>query len=289
MIFGAFVGLVFTAVASIFLFQLGDMGPLLAIICGIVFVYLGVSVSLSTKALYRPLVPDDIAATTGRPERCKILDTSVVIDGRIADICRAGFLDGTIYVPGFVLEELQLIADSADPLRRARGRRGLDILQEMQKEFTMLVRHLDKEVQGEPGETVDVRLVRLAQELHGVIVTNDFNLNKVASLQGVKVLNVNQLALALKTVVLPGEEMDVQIVKEGKEHNQGVGYLDDGTMVVVENGREHMGEAVTVTVTSVIGTVAGRMIFSNYKGPAGDNGQAPDSHNSGSGGRRKIR
>ncbi len=200
-------------------------------------------------------------------EHCKILDTNVIIDGRIADVCQTGFIEGPIYVPGFVLEELQHIADSSDALKRARGRRGLDILNTMQKEFPLIVRSYDHKLAHEDAqEEVDTRLVKLAKVLKGSIVTNDYNLNKVAALQGVAVLNVNELANALKPVVLPGEEMPVLIIKEGREQNQGVAYLDDGTMIVVEDGRRHIGESMEVVVTSVLQTVAGKMIFARLKG-----------------------
>lgn len=191
----------------------------------------------------------------------KILDTSAIIDGRVADVARAGFLDGTLVVPGFVLDELRRIADSADPVKRSRGRRGLDLLKRMQQEGGAAVCILDREGERGDGGEVDVRLVRLAQRLDGKIVTNDFNLNKVASLHGVGVLNVNELANALRPVFLPGEEMSVYILRDGKEPGQGVGYLEDGTMIVVEGGKRHIGETVEVEVTSVLQTAAGRMIF----------------------------
>jgi uncharacterized protein YacL len=195
----------------------------------------------------------------------KLLDTNVIIDGRITDICRAGFIEGPIYIPGFVLEELHLIADSSDNLRRARGRRGLDILAQLQKEMKK-VRVYDRYQTPMPrSEGVDSKLVRLAKELEACIITNDFNLNKVASLQGITVLNVNELASALRPVVLPGEDLTVSIVREGKELNQGVAYLDDGTMVVVEGGKSRMSETLTVVVSSVLQTVAGKMIFANIK------------------------
>jgi len=192
----------------------------------------------------------------------KLLDTNVIIDGRIADICRAGFADGPIYVPKFVLEELQQIADSSDSLKRARGRRGLDILNQMQKEMDLNVPDFAAE---DPNEEVDARLVRAAREFGGAIVTNDYNLNRVAELQGVQVLNINELANALKPVVLPGEEMHVTIIKEGKEKDQGIGYLDDGTMIVVEGARKLIGETLDVSVTSVLQTVQGKMIFARLK------------------------
>jgi uncharacterized protein YacL len=197
-------------------------------------------------------------------QKPKILDTNVIIDGRVSDVCGTGFLEGQVFVPSFVLDELQHIADSGDSLRRARGRRGLDILNQMRKELGLEVRQCDT-VNHENPEEVDVRLVKLAKEIDGAIVTNDFNLNKVAELQGVQVLNVNELANALKPVVLPGEELTVNIIKEGKEMNQGIAYLDDGTMIVVEGARKHIGETVEVIVASVLQTVAGKMIFANIK------------------------
>ncbi len=193
----------------------------------------------------------------------KILDTSVIIDGRIADICKTGFIEGTIVIPGFVLEELQHIADSSDVLKRNRGRRGLDILNRIQKELAMKVHIYEGDF--EEIHEVDSKLIKLAKVLNGKVVTNDFNLNKVCELQGVSVLNINDLANAVKPVVLPGEELKVQVIKDGKEHDQGVAYLDDGTMIVVEGGRGHIGNEIDVLVTSVLQTSAGRMIFAKPK------------------------
>lgn len=198
------------------------------------------------------------AQPAGRPA---LLDTSAIIDGRIADVCRTGFLEGTLVVASFVIEELQRIADSSDPLRRNRGRRGLDILQRLQKEPGVRLEIVEADGRGD----VDLRLVKLAQQMGARVVTSDFNLNKVASLHGVGVLNVNELANALKPVVLPGEEMTVQLIRDGKEQGQGVGYLDDGTMIVVDGGRRYIGETVDVTVTSVLQTAAGRLIFARPK------------------------
>jgi uncharacterized protein YacL len=192
-----------------------------------------------------------------------ILDTSVIIDGRIADVCDAGFIEGTLIVPRFVLEELQYIADSSDSIKRSRGRRGLDILNRMQKSIGINIEVAEQDFP--KIKAVDAKLVALAKKIKGKIVTNDFNLNKVAELQGVKILNVNQLANAMKPVVLPGEPMTVKIIKEGKEYGQGVAYLDDGTMIIVDNAQKHQGTNVIVTVTSVLQTTAGRMIFSEFK------------------------
>ena len=190
---------------------------------------------------------------------CKLLDTSVIIDGRIADICSTGFLDGKLLIPVFVLEELQHIADSADALKRVRGRRGLDILQKIRTESGLQVEIINQDF--DDISEVDSKLIRLGQQLGGKIITNDYNLNKVSELQGVPVLNINDLSNAVKPVVIPGESMMVNVVKEGKEHGQGIAYLDDGTMIVVENGRYYLGKTIQVEVTSALQTSAGRMIF----------------------------
>ncbi|HET9371907.1 MAG TPA: PIN domain-containing protein [Vicinamibacterales bacterium] len=208
-----------------------------------------------------------------RPQkRYKILDTSVIIDGRVADIVETGFLDGTLVVPQFVLKELQFVADSSDPLKRNRGRRGLDILHRIQKMSGVEV--IVSDVDFPQVKEVDLKLIELARTLLGRIVTNDFNLNKVAQLRGVDVLNINELANSLKPVVLPGELMNVFILKEGKEYNQGVAYLDDGTMVVVDNARNRIGRNLDIVVTSVLQTTAGRMIFGRHaeasQGSTGD-------------------
>jgi uncharacterized protein YacL len=192
----------------------------------------------------------------------KILDTSVIIDGRIADIAETGFLDGVIVIPQFVLRELQLVADSADSLKRNRGRRGLDILQRLQKIASVQIQIVEDDFPA--VREVDLKLIELAKLYEGKIITNDFNLNKVAQLQGVEVLNINELANSLKPIVLPGETMKVFILKEGKEYNQGVAYLDDGTMVVVDNARKMIGKTVDISVTSVLQTTAGKMIFGKW-------------------------
>jgi len=192
----------------------------------------------------------------------KILDTSVIIDGRIADIAETGFLDGVIVVPQFVLRELQLVADSADSLKRNRGRRGLDILQRIQKIASLTVQIVEDDFPA--VREVDMKLIELAKLYEAKIITNDFNLNKVAQLQGVEVLNINELANSLKPIVLPGEIMKVFILKEGKEYNQGVAYLDDGTMVVVDNARKMIGKTIDIAVTSVLQTTAGKMIFGKF-------------------------
>lgn len=194
----------------------------------------------------------------------KILDTSVIIDGRIADICETGLIEGTLIIPQFVLRELTGIADSADSLKRNRGRRGLDILKKLQKQSTIEVRIVDQDFP--KIREVDGKLVALAKQMNAKVITNDFNLNKVAEIQGVAVLNINQLASSVKPLVLPGEIMKVYVQREGKEQGQGVAYLDDGTMVVVENGKRYQGKEIDVSVTSVLQTTAGRMIFTAVKG-----------------------
>ena len=188
-----------------------------------------------------------------------LLDTSVIIDGRIADIARTGFVPGSFLIPRFVLAELQYIADSPDSLRRQRGRRGMEVLSQLQKEPNIPVRISDIDVEG--VRDVDDKLIILARQLRCPILTNDYNLNRIAELQGVNVLNVNELANAVKSVLLPGEALNIRVIQEGKEMGQGVGYMDDGTMVVIENGRDYMGKEINVTVTKVLQTAAGRMIF----------------------------
>lgn len=193
---------------------------------------------------------------------CKVLDTSVIIDGRIADIAETGFLDGTLVIPQFVLRELQMVADSADGLKRNRGRRGLDVLQRIQKMTSLTVQIVEDDFP--KVREVDLKLIELAKLYEAKIVTNDFNLNKVAQLQGVPVLNINELTNSLKPIVLPGELMRVFVLKEGKEYNQGVAYLDDGTMVVVDNARKMIGKNIDISVTSVLQTTAGKMIFGKF-------------------------
>ncbi|MFD1363502.1 PIN/TRAM domain-containing protein [Lentibacillus salinarum] len=195
--------------------------------------------------------------------KSKILDTSVIIDGRIADICQTNFLEGTIVIPQFVLGELQHIADSSDVLKRNRGRRGLDVLNRIQKELPVNVEIYEGDF--DEITEVDSKLIKLAKVIDGIVVTNDFNLNKVCELQEVPVLNINDLANAVKPVVLPGEELMVHVIKDGKEHNQGIAYLDDGTMIVVEEGHAYIGKKIEVLITSVLQTSAGRMIFAKPK------------------------
>jgi uncharacterized protein YacL len=228
----------------------------------IVLPYLGLMLGVKHGEWLEPARLISLFRSTGPERRYKILDTSVIIDGRIADVCDTGFMDGTIVIPQFVLKELQLVADSGDSLKRNRGRRGLDILQRIQKMSGVEV--MISDVDFPDVREVDLKLIELARTLEGKIVTNDFNLNKVAQLRGVAVLNVNELANSLKPVVLPGEQMKVFILKEGKEYNQGVAYLDDGTMVVVDNARRMISKTIDIVVTSVLQTTAGKMIFGRY-------------------------
>ena len=228
----------------------------------LVFPYLGIVLGARKGEWLEPQRLVSLFRNTGPQKRYRILDTSVIIDGRIADLCETGFLDGTLVIPQFVLKELQLVADSADSLKRNRGRRGLDILQKIQKMSGIDVSISD--IDFPDVREVDLKLIELGRTLQGKIVTNDFNLNKVAQLRGVEVLNINELANALKPVVLPGEFMKVFILKEGKEYNQGVGYLDDGTMVVVDNARRMISKTIDIVVTSVLQTTAGKMIFGRY-------------------------
>jgi uncharacterized protein YacL len=233
----------------------------------LVLPYLGLVIGGRKGEWLEPAKLIGLFRAAGPQRRYKILDTSVIIDGRIADICETGFIDGTLVIPQFVLKELQLVADSADSLKRNRGRRGLDILQKIQKMSGVDV--MISDVDFPEVREVDLKLIELARTLPGKIVTNDFNLNKVAQLRGVEVLNINELANALKPVVLPGEFMKVFILKEGKEYNQGVAYLDDGTMVVVDNARKMISKTIDIVVTSVLQTTAGKMIFGRYIDSAG--------------------
>lgn len=235
----------------------------LNIIFILVFCYLGMVIAMRGKDEFNIIIPYVRFARQEQKDEIIILDTSVIIDGRILDIAQTRFVEGRFIVPRFVLRELQQIADSQDTLKRNRGRRGLDVLNRLQKDPAFGVR-IHEEDFADTRE-VDAKIVRLAKLLNAKVFTNDFNLNKVAELQGINVLNINDLANALKPVVLPGEEMTVKITKEGKEYNQGVAYLDDGTMVVVDNARRLIGKTTDVVVTSVLQTSAGRMIFANME------------------------
>lgn len=266
-IIGLVIGWVVALVISLPFLRIPLVGDYLPVLFGLLLGYLGLVVGLRKK--------DDVFHVFSRSGQGrlnysgnseanpKILDTSVIIDGRIADITKSGFLEGDLIVPGFILEELQHIADSSDVLKRNRGRRGLDILNKIQKEPYSTVRILEKDY--DDISEVDTKLVKLAKDMSGKVVTNDYNLNKVCELHGVSVLNINELANSVKPVVLPGEELRVHVIKDGKEQGQGVAYLDDGTMIVVDGGRRYIGQTVGVLVTSVLQTAAGRMIFAKPK------------------------
>lgn len=274
---GLMAGLVVAALLAFPLSLLPEpFGSVLPFWGVLVFSYLGVAVFVMRQtdlfSLLRLNIPSRAApAEEGAAEassRTILLDTSVIIDGRISDIARTGFLVGTLLIPRFVLNELQYIADSSDSLRRQRGRRGMEVLGQLQKDSTVPVRISDIDVEG--VREVDDKLVILARQLRCPILTNDYNLNRVAEIQGVAVLNVNELANAVKSVLLPGESLQVDIIQEGKESGQGVGYLDDGTMVVVEDGRSRLNSKILVTVTKVLQTAAGRMIFARVGERADD-------------------
>jgi len=262
--FGMLVGLFLTYVLSLALIPLPISDKLrhpVQLLLGLLLCYICISLLLQTKDDFRFIIPYVEFAREVKGLKPCILDTSVVIDGRIADVVETGVFDGQLIMPKFVISELQAIADSPDRLRRGRGRRGLDILNRLRSNPNIELVIYERDLPEFAGLSVDLKLVALAKHLQGKLVTNDYNLNKVARLQGVQVLNLNDLANALKPIFLPGERIDVRIVKAGEEAGQGVGYLEDGTMVVVESAREFINRSVPVTVTSVLQTSAGRMVF----------------------------
>jgi len=272
--FGLIIGLIIAfLISQIFVsIQIFYLGTILTVITYLILGYLGVIIAtkkakdfLPNLALSRKMTSTTKTKGKGSDATPKILDTSVIIDGRIADIMKTGFIEGSIVIPEFVLVELRHIADSSDSLKRNRGRRGLDILNKLQTDYGIEIYNTNGDKSLEEIPEVDVKLLKLAQIINGKVVTNDFNLNKVAGIKGVEVLNINELANTLKPVVLPGEDMQLFLVKEGKENNQAVAYLDDGTMIVVEEGRRYIGQTVEVMVTSVLQTSAGRMIFAKPK------------------------
>ena len=274
---GLAIGLIIANLLGAAFSKIPLVGAYFPVVFSIVFGYLGIHITIKKRKEVGDLfgtLPNLISKSReakakealgqiGKEQKSsklyKLLDTSVIIDGRIADICETGFIDGTLLIPEFVLEELQHIADSSDALKRVRGRRGLDVLQRIRMESKMEVEITSQDF--DDIAEVDSKLVRLAQVVGGKLITNDFNLNKVAELRDVPVLNINELSNAVKPVVIPGETMRVSVVKEGKEPGQGVAYLDDGTMIVIENGRRHINNTIEVEVTSALQTAAGRMIF----------------------------
>ena len=310
LIIGLIISLLLFTILSSLPFNLGHIMPFVAMV---VFSFLGVALAVQRKTDFAHLFQSVFAGrkrerdrdeereekrgkdreklASGPPQILPVtqilLDTSAIIDGRIADISQTGFISGALVVPRFVLDELQRIADSADTMRRNRGRRGLEMLNRLQKDATVPIEITDANVEG--VAEVDGKLVQLARKLHCPIITNDFNLNRVAELQGVKVLNINELANAVKPVLLPGEDLFIKIMQDGKELGQGVGYLDDGTMIVVEGGRQYMNSTIEVNVTRVLQTVAGRMIFAHPKQPqqGGGSGVQAQSSSTQSSGRQK--
>jgi uncharacterized protein YacL len=275
-LFSGLIGLVIGLVtAALLAFPLSLLpypyGKILPLIGVLLFCYFGVAVFTTRQADIANILGgfasrrEETTGPGGSPSnRTILLDTSVIIDGRVSDIAKTGFLPGTLLIPRFVLNELQYIADSPDSLRRQRGRRGMEVLAELQKASAVVVRISDVDVEG--VREVDDKLVILARQMKCPILTNDYNLNRIAELQGVLILNINELANAVKSVLLPGELMSISVIQEGKEVNQGVGYMEDGTMVVVENGNKFLNKEITVTVTKVLQTAAGRMIFARPEG-----------------------
>lgn len=266
---GLVVGLIIAALISLPIsFLPKPFSSVLPFVAAVLFGYLGAAIAVSRQGDLRDVFqighrgPKGSHVTTGKWQQDKsiLIDTSVIIDGRIVDIARTGFIAGTLVIPRFVLNELQYIADSAESLRRQRGRRGMEVLSDLQKERAITTTIADIDVEG--VREVDEKLIMLARQMKAPILTNDYNLNRVAELQGVQVLNINELANAVKSILLPGEILTVNVIQEGKETGQGVAYLDDGTMVVVEDGRNYIGKEIEVSVTKVLQTAAGRMIFS---------------------------
>lgn len=280
MLMGLVIGLIVGNLAGGPFSYLPVFGPYIPVILALVMALVGAKVALrkrndilgfftrvpsirGNRNATKETVEDGDVSMSRLYSNNKLLDTSVIIDGRVMDILAAGFLDGRLVVPNFVLVELQKLADSGDSMKRAKGRRGLDLVQDLQKSYAEQVTVIDDDYEEVPD--VDAKLLRMAKDYDAMIITNDYNLNKLAGIQGIRVLNVNELANAIKPVVMSGEEMTVYLIKEGKEENQAVAYLDDGTMIVVENGKDLIGSSVDIVVNSVLQTMAGRMIFARVK------------------------
>ena len=285
---GLIFGLIIANLLGSTLSAIGPVGKIAWLLITILLGYLGLTVGIKKReeltsffASFPKFGKERLFKSEAKAQSSvKLLDTSVIIDGRIADLCESGFIEGVLLVPAFVVDELRHIADSSDLLKRNRGRRGLDILNYMSKNLPDIKVQIYENVKGlDDIAEVDAKLVKLAEKLNAKILTNDYNLNKVAELHGVKVLNINELSNAVKPIALPGEEMSVQVVKEGKEIGQGLAYLDDGTMIVVDGGKKHMNQKIVVEVTSVLQTAAGRMIFAKPK----TGGRRVDSANQNSG------
>jgi uncharacterized protein YacL len=268
MLVGSILGLLLALLFALLPVRGGTIGPFLQLALPLCCTYLGMLIGFSKADLLNLNALSIFSAESHAKRAVKLLDTSVIIDGRIADIAESGFLDGSLVIPQFVLRELQMVADSSDSMKRNRGRRGLDVVQRLQKMPHVDIQLADYDVPA--VREVDLKLIELAKLQHCRIVTNDFNLNKVAQVHGVEVLNINELANSLKPIVLPGEAMRVFVLKEGKEHNQGVAYLDDGTMVVVDNAKRYISRTIDITVTSVLQTTAGKMIFGRFDDRGGE-------------------
>lgn len=263
---GLIIGLVVANLVTIPFNRIEIIGTPVSIAANVLFGSLGIAIAVGKKNesfIESFKARSSVSKTEKLSNDLKVLDTSVIIDGRIVDVCRSGFLEGELIIPSFVLEELRHIADSTDSLKRNRGRRGLDVLNMIQKdiEFPVKIENVEMPLDAE----VDSELLKLTKKLGGKVITIDYNLNKVANLQGVPVLNINELANAVKPIALPGEDIIVQVIKDGKENGQGIGYMEDGTMIVIDGGRRHIGESLNVTVTSILQTAAGRMIFAKPK------------------------
>ena len=279
--FGTIVGIFLTYVASLALSpffegnmtdeqQIRDVKSIMTALMGIVLCYVCISLLWQTKDDFRFIIPYVEFSKEIKGSKPYVLDTSVVIDGRIADVIETGILDNQLIMPRFVLTELQGIADSSDKIRRARGRRGLDVLNKLRNNTKIDLKFYDSETAEMEGQPVDMKLLLLAKHVEGKIVTGDYNLNKIARLQNVAVINLNDIANSLKPVFLPGEKVTVRVVKPGEESGQGVGYLDDGTMIVIEDGRNYVGKDVKIIVTSMLQTSAGRMVFGKSDGAASE-------------------
>jgi uncharacterized protein YacL len=274
LIIGLFLTFILKTAFSIALSAESEFTPWLLLILGSVLCYTCISILMQTKDDFRFIIPYVEFAKEIKGLKPYVLDTSVVIDGRIADVVETRIVDNQLIMPQFVIAELQAIADSSDRLKRGRGRRGLDILNRLRSDPKVDLVVYDRDLPQFAGQPVDQKLVLLAKHLEGKVVTNDYNLNKVAKLHNVGVINLNDLSNALKPLFIPGETLEVRLVKPGEEHGQGIGYLDDGTMVVIEGGRDHINQAVMATVTSVLQTSAGRMVFGRFERVAPNNGEA---------------
>jgi uncharacterized protein YacL len=262
---GGIVGLIISNLFSLTILTIPVLGIWISLMINFLFGYLGVVTFIKKKDLIDSLLRPNSSKQISNEMQNKILDTCAIIDGRIVDVYKAGFIEGTLIMPNFILKELRHIADSADYEKRNRGRRGLDVINAMQKELGIEIDIIEDDHAENKNEEIDLRLVKLAQKMNAKIITTDYNLDQVAQFQGVRVLNINELAKAIKPISLPGEQMVLKVMKEGKEANQGIGYTDDGTMVVVDDGKKEIGQTINVEVTYVLQTSTGRVIFSKKR------------------------